>query len=156
MKCSRPNCQNKALPNRKQCNDCRLMNSKGNKQKTQLLREQGLCITCRCPSQLTSRCPTCSLKGSLAKSKVQVPIAALKQLLVDQDNRCGYTGLPLELGKNASLDHIHPRAKGGSDDIQNLHWVESSVNRMKGDKSHSEFLDFIEVLRYNLSDSSSH
>lgn len=50
------------------------------------------------------------------------------------------TGVLLVPGRNASIDHKVPRAKGGSDDIDNLQWVDLKVNLMKRDLDITEFL----------------
>lgn len=50
------------------------------------------------------------------------------------------TGILLVPGRNASIDHKVPRAKGGSDDIGNLQWVDLKVNLMKRDMDVPEFL----------------
>jgi 5-methylcytosine-specific restriction endonuclease McrA len=64
----------------------------------------------------------------------------LRSLLESQGYRCAYTGAELFVGKNASIDHIEPRARGGADEISNLQWVSWEANRAKTDLSHDEFL----------------
>lgn len=63
----------------------------------------------------------------------------LMQLLKEQGFRCALTGQELTPEK-AQLDHIVPRKKGGSDRKENLQWVTSKVNRMKGSMSNDEFV----------------
>ena len=55
----------------------------------------------------------------------------LKNKLEEQNFRCFYTNTLLLPGINASLDHIIPKSKGGSNELNNLVWVDFSVNRMK-------------------------
>ena len=67
-------------------------------------------------------------------------------MLQKQSYRCPYSGLPLEVGGNASIDHII--AKSVRPDLRyepsNLQWVDVDVNRMKSDKTHEEFIALIE------------
>jgi hypothetical protein len=52
-------------------------------------------------------------------------------------NRCQYTGVPLT-NKTFSLDHIHPKSKGGKDDWYNLVSCHKSVNFKKGDQENEK------------------
>lgn len=64
-------------------------------------------------------------------------------ILVEQDNKCAYTKLPLEfpkdaIGGTASLDRIDSSkgyVKG------NIQWVHTNVNNMKGALTHNEFIN---------------
>lgn len=51
-----------------------------------------------------------------------------------------YSGRRLVPGQNASLDHLVPRSRGGTDTLENLQWVDLKVNLMKTDLMHDEFL----------------
>jgi len=55
--------------------------------------------------------------------------------------RCHYTGLPIYIGENASVDHILPvqRWPHLKKDINNLTWVSAAINRMKSDSTPREF-----------------
>lgn len=64
----------------------------------------------------------------------------LRDMLAAQGNACAYTGEPLVLGVNASIDHKTPRSRGGPNVISNLHWVSWTANRAKTDMTHEEFL----------------
>lgn len=57
-----------------------------------------------------------------------------------QEFRCFYTGILLLPGINTSLDHVIPKTKNGTNDLTNLVWVDSSVNRMKSNIDLDEFL----------------
>lgn len=63
----------------------------------------------------------------------------LYKLAKDQEFRCALSGLPLE-PSDAALDHIVPVAKGGTDEIGNLQWVHSVINKMKGSLDNDEFV----------------
>lgn len=67
-------------------------------------------------------------------------IALLAALWEEQAGRCAVTGDTLVPGYNASLDHIIPKSKGGTNERGNLRWVLLSINRMKWDMSHEDFL----------------
>lgn len=64
----------------------------------------------------------------------------LRDLFEKQNGKCAYTGLPLTLGKDASLDHKHPRSLGGADCVTNFQWVLWKVNRSKLNMTHEEFI----------------
>lgn len=57
---------------------------------------------------------------------------ALRDLWKRQRGRCFYSGVRLTLGKNAVLDHVIPRKRGGRATPQNLVWAHETVNSMKG------------------------
>lgn len=65
----------------------------------------------------------------------------LRTLWDAQGGLCGLTGrvMVAEAGK-VSLDHIVPRAKGGSHELTNLRWVCSEANLLKRDLSDDELL----------------
>ncbi|HTN88093.1 MAG TPA: HNH endonuclease signature motif containing protein [Sorangium sp.] len=48
--------------------------------------------------------------------------------------RCGYCGVSeTSVGGELEIDHFHPLAAGGSDDIENLVYACTACNRFKGD-----------------------
>lgn len=65
------------------------------------------------------------------------------------EKRCGicpYLHQTITVGTDASIDHIIPKSRGGSNDITNLQWVHRDVNTMKWDKTHDEFIQLVEQL----------
>ncbi len=70
----------------------------------------------------------------------------LGEMLEAQKSTCAYTGLPIELGKTASLDHKIPPKRGGSISIENTHWVHMSINTMKHEMLHDEFLEMCSLV----------
>jgi len=78
----------------------------------------------------------------------------LQDLFQAQGGRCYYTGEPLIAGQNASLDHQTPRTRNGSNDISNVKWVSTLVNRMKQNLTHEEFLNLCEIITEKFSGSS--
>lgn len=52
---------------------------------------------------------------------------------------CAYCGKILEDVDDLTIDHKHPKAKGGTDDMDNLVGCCKSCNQMKADRTVSEF-----------------
>jgi CRISPR/Cas system Type II protein with McrA/HNH and RuvC-like nuclease domain len=65
----------------------------------------------------------------------------LKELFEKQGGRCFYSDEILIPGVNASLDHQLPQCRGGDNSPQNIQWVTSDINRVKGKKTHEEFVE---------------
>lgn len=67
--------------------------------------------------------------------------------LLSSQPTCPYTGKELKIGINASVDHIVPKSKGGTNDTSNLQWVycygSYDINSMKNNMSDQEFKDSI-------------
>jgi len=109
-------------------------------------KDAGLCSKCgKHPTiNASTYCEICTLKvaaqSNLGSTK---RYEELKVLFIKQKCRCPYTGILLKIGTDASLDHIIPVSKGGSNDLDNLQWVHKWVNLAKSDYSDAEFRDFI-------------
>lgn len=71
--------------------------------------------------------------------------------LSNQRFKCKYSGLRLIPGLNASLDHIDPYCKSKNYSLENLCWVDLTLNRMKGSKSVEEamfkFDSYVELFK---------
>lgn len=67
-------------------------------------------------------------------------IKVLQRIWSAQKGYCALTGDTLVPGKTASLDHIIPRSKGGTNEESNLRWVLLSVNTFKLDMADEEFV----------------
>ena len=137
------------------CDECRLKVAQYAKKWRGKCILSGLCTDCgvepflsnQTSSETVKRCRRCLIRnlarvhlGSTSKAHV------LENMLQKQSYRCPYSGLPLEVGGNASIDHII--AKSVRPDLRyepsNLQWVDVDVNRMKSDKTHEEFIALIE------------
>ncbi len=81
-----------------------------------------------------------SLKGESA----QKLSAILLEKLHKQNFICYYTGLPLTVGLNASIEHLLPESNNpeSSHDPNNLVWVRIEVNKMRSNLSFNDFLFF--------------
>jgi hypothetical protein len=83
------------------------------------------------------------VEGGGAKScrQLQAPTAgALYRLLEAQQFRCAITGTELT-PENMALDHKVSVAEGGEHAMENLQWIMSDVNRMKGTMSQEKFVE---------------
>ena len=68
-----------------------------------------------------------------------------KLVLYDQQNgRCNGCRIFLP-PRNLEIDHIVPRAKDGSDEIENLQLLCGACNSMKGSRTHDEFMVVLEA-----------
>lgn len=73
----------------------------------------------------------------------------LMQLIQQQEYRCALSGVKLT-PSDAALDHKLPVSSGGSDEIENLHWVSNQVNRAKGTMTNDEFIEMCkQVAKWN-------
>ena len=63
----------------------------------------------------------------------------LRRLWDRQAGLCGLTGTPLDF-KDAELDHIIPRSRGGGSGIDNVRWVCSAANQAKHGMTDAEFV----------------
>ncbi len=63
----------------------------------------------------------------------------LEKLYIQQKGKCYYTGLDIQIGKDASLDHTIPCFGKRKTDITKLKWVNIQINYMKGILSEKKF-----------------
>jgi hypothetical protein len=61
------------------------------------------------------------------------------KILEQQHYICSLSGVKLEKGINASPDHIIHRCNGGTDDINNIRFVDKDINKMRSNHSDEEF-----------------
>ena len=67
-------------------------------------------------------------------------VELMEALWNEQSGMCALTGEKLIPGHNASLDHILPRCRGGTNDKSNLQWVEKRVNWFKRAYTNNELV----------------
>jgi len=106
--------------------------------------QQGICIACKRSATAAAFCFTHWFRaiGSAYGLGNAKGVEILQRLWSKQSGCCSITGEVLVPGTNASLDHIVPRSKGGSNQEDNLQWVLRSVNRVKSDMTNAELYEF--------------
>jgi hypothetical protein len=112
------------------------------KERAAHLRSKNLCTSCgKNPTNDCTLCESCHLKRAAKKYLGDKSHwVSLQDKFNSQQRRCVYSGIPLLIGQNASLDHIIAKSKGGTNTIGNLQWVHIWINKMKNDLPHEEFL----------------
>lgn len=142
MKCKR--CKTRdALEGKKWCQLCADTEAQRIREKADLRKSRSECRGCGRPSKVAF-CRICTLKRIASNNlKDRSRAKEIGLLLHKQGHRCAYTGLPLILGINASIDHIVPRSQGGTNEITNLQWVDTRINRMRGTMADAEFKVFL-------------
>ena len=115
-------------------------------------RARGMCYDCENPpiSGTVSRCEKHWLMQLAWRSGLRAKVAwsLLKKKFVQQKGRCSYTKKRLLFGRNASLDHIRPRALFPNlvGVVSNLEWVDTDVNRAKRTLSRFRFIKLCELV----------
>jgi CRISPR/Cas system Type II protein with McrA/HNH and RuvC-like nuclease domain len=89
------------------------------------------------------------LRRSRHYTQYNVAWNELEALYNKQNGRCALSGVPITIGENASLDHIIPRAKGGTNTIDNYQWVHSDVNMMKNAFPVKRFIEWCSLIARN-------
>lgn len=86
-------------------------------------------------------------KAMKLRSKNRASHLDLARLWKAQRGRCALTGR--RLTRAAEVDHIHAKARGGDDAIENLRWVCREVNFARRDLPDNEFMALCEdVMRW--------
>ena len=131
------------------CSSCQKKNNALVKEKSKARLTRGLCRKCDTPRMPGSN--LYCLKHWLQKicidrtgSVENWEIIASK--LEQQNHTCPYSGRPIKLGENAQLDHIVPIELGGTNDPDNLEWIDAEVNRIKGKRSKSGFINICKTI----------
>lgn len=124
------------------CNKCRKKVTAQNQRYKKNREKKGLCRHCKCVAIRGKYCTKhwLSARSSDYKKQYGLAMSDLIKLYERQSGRCGYSNVPITIGKNAELDHKIPKSKGGSNRLDNLHWVHKKINRMKGDLLQDEFV----------------
>lgn len=139
------NLQNMARYTRKYRREHSEKSKNWGRNRRELRRTRGLCISCNMKVDLDSG-SLCTkhwfmdrARGNLASSALG-PL--LGELLERQNNTCPYTGMHLTPEVNCSLDHILPvsRFVDSRTQIENVEWVHSLINTMKGSLTKDEFI----------------
>lgn len=128
------------------CIACRKLATESYIRSQKRYEDLGVCIDCGSASATPGnrRCVACYLKRVAGKRLGNAFRWQEIELLFDQQSGiCPYSGLKLEIGIDADLDHKTPVSKGGSNEIENLQWVHSMANTMKWHYSEEEFLNMV-------------
>ena len=143
-------CGTKIVDSFAYCSDCRKKVAKSVKSLVKKRQAKGLCH-CGDKATIGKICEKCWFKhASLLNTGSRKNWEAIKNKLEAQQYRCVYTQELLVPGKNASLDHIIPKIKGGSNNIENLQWTTNFINtKMKCHFTHNEFISLIKNIIKN-------
>lgn len=112
--------------------------------------EKGKCKVCREPRLYDLK--TCKKHHLMDLSYKHLGTTTrwqeLEQLLERQNFTCVYTGRQLILGLNTSIDHIKPLSLFPqlNYNIDNLQWIDSSVNSIKSNMIEEDFLSLIKQI----------
>jgi hypothetical protein len=116
------------------------------------LKSRGLCISCSKEPKLEhhNRCYGCWFRYMAGKHLNDPNMAEqLIKVFNAQNGLCIYTKQPLILGLNTSLDHIKPKSLYPEyNTIDNLQFVLTHVNTMKGTLSHEEFINLCKLISH--------
>ncbi len=77
----------------------------------------------------------------LSKDEIEKTIKGLIEKLEYSEFTCHYSGLKITPGFSASIDHRIPKTKGGTNDLSNLVWSHTQVNKLKNNLSEKEFIN---------------
>lgn len=128
------------------CVQCREKTKAGIRKYRQHRLANGCCEYCG--SHLSGRkkvCDECCCKR-LAKTHTgdRENWPQLMALFKEQGGRCAFTGIPIEIGVNASIDHIVPRGKSGANAVENFQWVHICMNVLRRNIDEAEFMVILE------------
>lgn len=122
------------------CQECKLKQQTDKHERKIRYEKQGCCTSCgKIKLKLIKLCFKCWIRALASSNGKCAKAKDLHNLWEDQAGKCAYTGLTLNPGETASLDHKIPRSKGGTDSKNNLQWVHIDINFMKRDLSHGRF-----------------
>lgn len=124
------------------CPSCRARRNASNKRNYHERIARGQCPCCSNSAEVGIFCFSHWLKnvGTSHGLGNKRGIALLRALWQEQQGRCAVTGAVLHPGSTASLDHVVPKSRGGSNEKSNLRWVLLRINQCKWDMTHEEFV----------------
>lgn len=108
--------------------------------------ENGLCHMCSGERQdKIGRCYRCVLKAiSYVCLETRYRWKEIGLILFEKQNQtCVYSGQPIKLGVDTSIDHRVPLSRGGTHAADNLQWVRIDINTAKSGLLEEEFLSMI-------------
>lgn len=135
------------------CNAC-----KAHRKQTALLKKaKGVCKQCNEKVHIEGNmnCIYHIVYGTLSQAMKRKPHKNEVTEMLNKFNNnpfCCYTGMPINIGENAELDHKNPLSTHPQDkeNLDNLQWVSKIANRSKSYMTHAEYLNFcLQVVKYN-------
>ena len=143
--------------NKYRCNECRLKMHHYIKKKREKRRVNNQCMYCTEKSIMPeNRRETLCEKHYFTKTSKEYfgnikYWEELQNKFHKQKEICPFTKRKLILGENASIDHIKPKKKYPHliSDLDNMVWVDSKFNNMKGSMGLSQFIQFIKKILKN-------
>lgn len=81
------------------------------------------------------RCNDHLISEKIRFAKSSIKVQDYYDMLTKQDGKCVYTGVDIEIGRNDSLEHIIPKSKWWTWNLDNLCICSLDFNRMKKDHS---------------------
>lgn len=142
-------CGKNPLHSSRHCKECLDRFTERRKIKKETFLSNNLCSRCGKQEIVdgNTRCTICILKHmAWNHMKDGSKWTDLKSIFEKQNGMCPYTGRSLQIGINTELDHIVPVAKDGKSESSNYQWVYKTVNVMKLDQLHEEFLCLIKEI----------
>lgn len=135
-------CGRSVLPGKARCATCMGKQRVANRRCYNERAQRGQCVYCMSGATVGLFCfghwfKNVGVAHGLGSKKGQ---ALLRQLWDEQKGRCAITGEVMVPGSTASIDHIIPKSRGGSNEKSNLQWVLLNINRSKWDMTHDEFV----------------
>ena len=103
----------------------------------------GLCAYCGTRPLIGNNngCVRCVLINAARSNRLgEGGMAMLERKWVEQGGLCYYTGLPIAIGVDASVDHLTPKSRGGANTEDNIVWCHITVNLTKSDRTEQEFI----------------
>lgn len=82
---------------------------------------------------------------TLSQRNLPKPIFKTRRLAVE----CVYCKRPFKSASDKTIDHLIPKAKGGTDELENLVVACKDCNQWKGDTLISEFIQEVETYLKN-------
>jgi 5-methylcytosine-specific restriction endonuclease McrA len=120
-------------------------------------QQEDRCMTCGKSDLVTygkqKTCYVCYFKQTAHKNLgTRKRWKELRDLWERQKGICPYTGTALQIGVDASIDHILPKSRYPElrYEISNLEWVSTRINVMKRDMTKDEFTALIKQMAANL------
>jgi len=136
------------------CQECREAAVKFSQNKRIYWVKNNLCAGCGKPAiviKKSTKCEDCWFKSVQRKyAKTTKGWEDIKELFYSQDKKCAYTGRDMVIGENLSIDHKIARSVGGKHKIDNLQWIDFTVNKMKQNLKEEDFFQLIREIHSNI------